>query len=284
LSSTIYTKLDELTLHYSNGHFGFTIQKRIYEEAGRDYPKLCDRIGWRVGENWISYATLNWNKDAAITAPEGHLPVDISASWKPGPTAVLETKMITLFFRLETCNISTSDSEFGLYSQKGVNYTRLRDLLAEGKWKEADQETAKIMLNIAGQNQRGWLKENDLKQFPCADLLTINQLWLNYSKGRFGWSIQMQLWESVGGKVGDYDYETYKQFGCRVGWYINDQDYWLGWDELKFSLDAPKGHLPGLKKLSQWGVAAWDIGEMVWQGECLSTIAKRLADCSAKLQ
>lgn len=276
--------INKLWLHYSNGHFGFTVQKRIYEEAGRDYPKLCDRIGWRVGENWVSYATLNWNNDAAITASEGHLPVDISASWKPGPTAILETKMITLFSRLETCNISESESDVELYSTKGVTYIQLRDLLAAGKWKEADQETAIIMLNVAGQQQKGWLNKNDIKQFPCADLLTINQLWLHYSKKHFGWSIQIQLWESVGGKPGDYDYETYKQFGGRVGWYINDQDNWLGWDELTFSLDAPKGHLPGLKKLSQWGVATWDIGEMVWQGEYLSTIAKRLTDCSAKLQ
>jgi len=36
-----------------------------------------------------------------------------------------------------------------LKSARGVDYTRLRDLLAAGKWREADQETNCVMLKAA---------------------------------------------------------------------------------------------------------------------------------------
>ncbi len=33
-------------------------------------------------------------------------------------------------------------------------YGKLRDLLAAGKWKEADQETARVMLEISGKTDK----------------------------------------------------------------------------------------------------------------------------------
>ena len=30
----------------------------------------------------------------------------------------------------------------------------------------------------------------------------INQLWINYSNGKFGFSIQKQIWIELGGKLG----------------------------------------------------------------------------------
>jgi hypothetical protein len=45
-----------------------------------------------------------------------------------------------------------------LKSARGVNYSRLQQLLAAGKWKEADQETDKVMLQVAGREREGWLR------------------------------------------------------------------------------------------------------------------------------
>lgn len=36
-----------------------------------------------------------------------------------------------------------------LISAVGVDYTRLRDLLANGQWQEADRETSAVMLKLA---------------------------------------------------------------------------------------------------------------------------------------
>ena len=85
-----------------------------------------------------------------------------------------------------------------LSSEKGVDYTRLRDLLKTGKWKEADKETMTVMLKAAGREEEGWLNRDSIEKFPCTDLRTIDQLWVKYSNGRFGFSVQKRIWESVG--------------------------------------------------------------------------------------
>ncbi|MFB2922542.1 protein kinase domain-containing protein [Aerosakkonema funiforme] len=95
-----------------------------------------------------------------------------------------------------------------LRSDKGVDYRKLRDLLKAGNWKEADEETGRVMLKAAGREKEGWLDDESINKFPCTDLRTIDRLWVKYSKGRFGFSVQKRIWESVGGKPGEYDWET----------------------------------------------------------------------------
>jgi uncharacterized caspase-like protein len=145
-----------------------------------------------------------------------------------------------------------------LRSERGVDYTKLRDLLASGQWKEADQETLAVMLKAANREQEGYLQIESIEKFPCTDLLTIDQLWVKYSNGRFGFSVQKRIWESVGGKPGESDYEIYKKFGDRVGW-LKWENKWLGlkfseqwqsYDDIICDLNAPLGifqqHLPAV--------------------------------------
>ena len=40
-------------------------------------------------------------------------------------------------------------------------------------WKEADKETDKVMLEVAGREKQGYLELDDIRQFPCEDLRTI---------------------------------------------------------------------------------------------------------------
>jgi hypothetical protein len=54
-----------------------------------------------------------------------------------------------------------------LLSTVGVDYSPLRDLLASGQWKKADEETGAIMLKISGRVAAGWLREEDIETFPC---------------------------------------------------------------------------------------------------------------------
>ncbi|MEG4489243.1 GUN4 domain-containing protein [Microcoleus sp. D2_18a_B4] len=142
-----------------------------------------------------------------------------------------------------------------LRSEKGVDYTNLRDLLANGKWKEADEETTKKMLKAAGGGHKytkdfpkdqapageNLLKDDDIYTFPCEDLRTIDQLWVKYSNGRFGFSVQKRIYESLGG-TRKYDLEICEAFGDRVGWLVNSK--WLNYDDLKFNTKAIAGQLP----------------------------------------
>lgn len=97
-------------------------------------------------------------------------------------------------------------SEVELLSDVGANYTHLRNLLADGKWKEADEETRRVMLNVAGRENEGWLNEDSINKLPCTDLRTVDQLWVEYSASRFGLSVQKSIYEEVGRdweKMGD---------------------------------------------------------------------------------
>ncbi len=125
-------------------------------------------------------------------------------------------------------------------------YTELRDLLAAGKWKEADQETARVILKAAGREEEGWLRSKDVEQFPCSALCTIDQLWKQYSKGRFGFSVQRQIWLDVGGQPSKFDFAIFLKFGDRVSWRVNN-DWHQKYDDFTFTLDAPEGHLPSLR-------------------------------------
>ncbi len=124
---------------------------------------------------------------------------------------------------------------------KGVNYHQLEQLLKAGKWKEADQETANKMLEVAGRTKEGWLWTEDIDNFPCEDLRTIDQLWVKYSNGRFGFSVQKRIYQSLGG-TGSYDPNVWKAFADQVGWRVNGE--WLYYKDLKFNHTAKEAHLP----------------------------------------
>jgi hypothetical protein len=139
-------------------------------------------------------------------------------------------------------NVPSPRNEVELKSAKGVNYSQLQQLLAAGKWKEADQETGKVMCQAAGRESEGWLRETDVDKFPCEDLRTINQLWLHYSKGKFGFSVQKEIYASLGG-TREYNEEVWEKFGDRVGWKKGGR--WLNYNNLTFNLElAPQAHLP----------------------------------------
>jgi hypothetical protein len=74
--------------------------------------------------------------------------------------------------------------EVELKSDVGMDYSKLRDLLKAGKWKEADFETT----NRVSEWEEAEKKKERYKpnNFPCADLRTIDKLWVKYSDGRFG--------------------------------------------------------------------------------------------------
>ena len=140
-----------------------------------------------------------------------------------------------------------------LKSAQGVDYTRLRDLLAAGKWKEADQETLKVMLKVARREKENYFDTGSIDNFPCNDLRTIDQLWVKYSQGRFGFSVQKKIWLEVGGKVG---YESECKLGDRVGWRKGGSC--LNYDALTFNLQATSGHLPS------GGADGWGAGVCCW--------------------
>jgi hypothetical protein len=154
-------------------------------------------------------------------------------------------------------------SEINLKSDTGADYSKLRDFLKNQQWLEADQETLFIMQKILPfTDEGGFVDENfvgDMSQFPCMDLQAIDQLWVKYSNGHFGFSVQKAIWEKIGGNL-DKDFDDGQQsllldvFSPQVGWKIDD--FFPSPFELNFSLDAPQGELPATWVNSDSVVAA----------------------------
>jgi len=308
--------IDQLWVKYSNGRFGFSVQKRIYESLGgtREYDDKIwkafgHRVGWRVNKERLYYKDLKFNTKAA----EGHLPggggMVVWVAWGWGEW--LLGVVVFLFSRVEPCNVAVDENEtfsqsssiisnsnsisvsaakqspqslvfsppttvplptpiepdVPLKSERGVDYTKLRDLLASGKWKEADEETMNKMLEAAGRKKDGSLRVEDIDRFPCEDLRTIDRLWVKYSKGRFGFSVQKRIYESLGG-TREYDEKIWEAFGDLVCWRVNKK--WMNLNDLQFNTKArrefntkaPEGNLPwfGVGLLGGvWCSLAWRL-------------------------
>lgn len=129
-----------------------------------------------------------------------------------------------------------------LVSTKGVDYTQLRDFLAAGEWKLADEETELCMLKVCGKEKEGGLDREDIDSLPCEDLCTIERLWLKYSDGRFGFSVQQRIYDKSSLK--EYDESLWKLFAVIVGWRYRIGNKWIDYDRLTFGIQAPVGHLP----------------------------------------
>ncbi|MBD2515114.1 GUN4 domain-containing protein [Nostoc sp. FACHB-973] len=146
-------------------------------------------------------------------------------------------------------------SQDDLSSEVGVDYRKLRDYLATGNWKDADYETYLVMLQAVGRKEGDWIRDEELLNFPCKDLRTIDLLWVKYSNGRFGFSIQKEIYLSVGGKPDGMYYEkAWGKLGDRVGWRVSS-DWIAASSQVTFNTSAPGGHLP----FGGWGVLFYRI-------------------------
>ena len=134
-------------------------------------------------------------------------------------------------------------------------YQDLETYLKNGQWKKADEETGRLMLQIGDKSNKGYLNEEDIEDFPCEDLRIINNLWVDNSQGKFGFTVQRDIWLSCGGKIGEYEWEPYKKFAVKVRWYSKGE--WF--NEMEYDLEAPRGHLPVCVGMYRgYGLFSWE--------------------------
>lgn len=136
-------------------------------------------------------------------------------------------------------------------STTGVDYTPLRELLQQKKWKEADDITFKLMLASAKyQNpdwkNRDWLDEKDINSFACEDLKFIDRLWSEYSNNQLGLSAQLKFWNDAKNNSTTI-IEAYGQFAQWVQWIPpsspSSGSSYISSDDIKYA-NPPQGHLP----------------------------------------
>jgi hypothetical protein len=124
-----------------------------------------------------------------------------------------------------------------LNSERGLDYRPLQQLLAQQDFQESDRLTLQKLCELAGPEalQRKWLYFTEVESLPITDLRTLNNLWLVHSEGKFGFSIQQELWLSVG--------KNWEKLWSKIGW--KQGNTWTRYPhEFIWNLTAPRGHLP----------------------------------------
>jgi uncharacterized caspase-like protein len=130
-------------------------------------------------------------------------------------------------------------------SEKKVDYSKLQDLLKDGKWEEADWETYDLMNQVIGTPQ---IKVKHLKAYPLEAIEEIDQIWAQFSAGKFGFKIQAKIWQQC-----DRDE---RKFEIQVGWRDEGQKRQKPYKKLIFDASAAKsGHFPAFFK--SWGGGGW---------------------------
>ena len=125
-------------------------------------------------------------------------------------------------------------------------YSKLKSLLQAKQWKQADQETQSLILQIAGCKRGERLSQEAIKNLPVDDLLAINQLWLDSSNQHFGFSVQKRILQNIQRDVFTDQNQVWLKFGHKIGWRLgaNEEWRWKAYTETDFDLSAPRGHLP----------------------------------------
>ena len=134
------------------------------------------------------------------------------------------------------------DGWFHTPSASDIDYTPLQCALLREHFEEADRLTSCALRELAGDQavQRGYVYFSEVPPMEALDLTTIDRLWVAYSQGRFGFSVQTRLLNALDGR--------YERLWPRIGWKIDG--VWTRYPgSFQWSMDAPEGHMPLVNQL-----------------------------------
>jgi hypothetical protein len=124
----------------------------------------------------------------------------------------------------------------------GLDYTPLQRALVLQDFEEADRLTSALLRELAGPDavRRGYVYYSEVPPIASADLETLDRLWVCFSRGRFGFSVQGRLLKACNGR--------WDQLWPRLGWKNGSQ--WTRYPgSFQWTLAAPEGHMPLVNQL-----------------------------------
>lgn len=184
-----------------------------------------------------------------------------------------------------------------LSSALGMDYRTLRNFLAVGNFESANKETLAIFQKLIYPHAKKTLSQDHLQidddeiyqarveRIPCTDICTIDRLWVKYSAGHFGFSIQAEIAQ----QLNEQFYEEIVEFNYKEKVNMIEQEVvyraalktkeafekQIKWDKtslsdrgLNFNRSAPRGHLPKI---------LWS--ELIPGYKNLIKLLKRVGDC-----
>ena len=159
--------------------------------------------------------------------------------------------------------IDESQLNDDLSSAVGIDYRNLRKCLAVKDFESANKETKSIFEKISYMDitlTNPDPQNTKIPRIPCTDIFTIDRLWVKYSEGRFGLSVQFIIWKDIYLRLYDEKEEfnrrekiesshdeldflaqsdAFRKFYDIIGWESDN-------DRLIYQESAPKGHLPAI--------------------------------------
>jgi hypothetical protein len=124
---------------------------------------------------------------------------------------------------------------------KARRYANLDYYLSKEKWKAANEETYQLLIAEFSKEGEGWLELEELINFPFEPLRMIDDLWVKHSGGKFGFSVQKEIYIACGGIPDGYSHwEAWNKFCDDVGWKVDSKDTSLEYNNVA----SPTGHLP----------------------------------------
>lgn len=172
----------------------------------------------------------------------------------------------------------SNEVDVPLLSEVGIDYSKLKQLLQNRQYKQADQETYQLMLSLCHRQEEGWLRDEDILTFPCTDLKTIDQLWLECSRHRFGFTVQKRIYQNLEHQI-THPKKLWLAFSEQVGWRVDNK--WLNYSELVFGLNAPTGHLPCGSAPSDLieGMIQFELSSKFVVASIIKSLIQRLESC-----
>lgn len=137
-------------------------------------------------------------------------------------------------------------------------YQPLQNLLMTHQYKEADVLTQSQLCSLAGletKKGRTWLYFTDVSLLPSDDLIVIDKLWCIYSRYKFGFSKQREIWIS--------NNCNWEKFWSKIGW-KNKGIVCRYPDGFLWNINAPSGHLPLFNQLRGVQVLTALFNHPVW--------------------
>lgn len=276
-----FVLIDLLWFKFSEGYYSFTAQLIVWEKVGSpcfdndDWEQFGVNVGWRTNmrtwDKWKIVGQEPWRWDSREV---GHLPfecflrpgflgVGTQRAWL-GVSSVckkleqaqvvnyLESQKFKEFFKLVNIyfhgmQLTKEDSsDCSVAESIQVRLDKIEEILKQKNWAMADQETKQLLYEITSRQEEGFLNIEHITEFPKYVWIKLDNLWIEHSNGKYGFSAQQRIWQSMGSPR--YYIDGWEEFGKRVGWFINGS--WIENSEVQYTNQALKGHLPSLDK--QW--------------------------------
>ncbi len=152
----------------------------------------------------------------------------------------------SLYRQLQKLDNSNIEYNEGL---KAHLLNELDFLMKARRWQEADQKSWQVLLVSAKREEQDSLDVKDIRNLNCKDLKKVDDLWVNNSNKKFGYSVQKNILKKIFQEIGNSLYidwergvftnlsdQGYDKFAETVGWKNAEGEgsQWMTYDELSW--------------------------------------------------